>query len=66
MTIGTRSATSEDVDWLADLFTQSMRAAITAARGSWDVVCEDTQFRAQLQFADTRVIRVDGARYPVA
>ena len=60
MMIDTRPATSEDIDWLADLFTQSMRAAITAARGYWDVVREDTQFRAQLQITDTRVVRVDG------
>jgi N-acetylglutamate synthase-like GNAT family acetyltransferase len=60
MTINTRPATSEDINWLADLFAQSMRGAITAARDSWDVVREPTQFRAQLQIANTRVIRVDG------
>jgi N-acetylglutamate synthase-like GNAT family acetyltransferase len=60
MTIDTRPATSEDINWLADLFIQSMRPAITAARGSWDGGHEDTQFRAQLQIANTRVIRVDG------
>ena len=31
-----------------------------AARGSWDFEREDAQFRAQLQIADTRVIRVEG------
>ena len=37
-----------------------MREAITAARGSWDFEREDAQFRAQLQIANTRVIRVEG------
>ena len=60
MMIDTRPASNEDVDWLADVFIRSMREAITAARGSWDFEREDAQFRAQLQIADTRVIRVGG------
>ena len=60
MKIDTRAASNDDVGWLADLFTQSMQETITATRGSWDVVREDAQFRAQLQIADTRVIRVEG------
>jgi ribosomal-protein-alanine N-acetyltransferase len=60
MKVDTRPANGEDVDWLADVFTRSMREAITAARGSWDFEREDAQFRAQLQIADTRVIRVEG------
>jgi N-acetylglutamate synthase-like GNAT family acetyltransferase len=60
MKVDTRPASGEDVDWLADVFTRSMREAITAARGSWDFEREDAQFRAQLQIANTRVIRVEG------
>jgi hypothetical protein len=60
MKVDTRPANGEDVDWLADVFTRSMREAITAARGSWDFEREDAQFRAQLQIADTRVIRMEG------
>jgi N-acetylglutamate synthase-like GNAT family acetyltransferase len=61
MKVATRPASSEDVDWLADVFLRSMREAIMLARGSWDLEREDAQFRAQLQLADTRVIRVDGS-----
>ena len=60
MTIDTRSANSEDVDWLADVFICSMRDVITATRGSWDFEREDAQFRAQLRITDTRVIQVEG------
>lgn len=60
MKVDTRPASSEDVDWLADVFICSMREAITAARGSWDFAREDAQFRAQLQIAETRVLRVEG------
>ena len=56
MKIDTRPATSQDVDWLANLFIQSMRDAITATRGFWDRAREDAQFRAQLQITDARVI----------
>jgi ribosomal protein S18 acetylase RimI-like enzyme len=58
--IDTRPTASEDVDWLADVFLRSMREAITITRGSWDFERENAQFRAQLQIADTRVIRVEG------
>lgn len=60
MKIDTRPATSQDVDWLANLFIQSMRDAITATRGFWDRAREDAQFRAQLQITDARVIWADG------
>jgi N-acetylglutamate synthase-like GNAT family acetyltransferase len=60
MKVDTRPASSEDVDWLADVFIRSMRDAITAARGSWDFAREDAQFRAQLQIAETWVLRVEG------
>jgi ribosomal protein S18 acetylase RimI-like enzyme len=60
MKVDTRPASSDDVDWLADVFIRSMRDAITTARGSWDFAREDAQFRAQLQIAETRVLRVEG------
>jgi hypothetical protein len=59
MKIDTRPASSQDVDWLADVFLRSMREAITIARGSWDFERDDAQFRSQLQIADTRVIRAE-------
>lgn len=59
MKIDTRPARSEDLNWLADVFPRSLREAITVTRGSWDFEHESAQFRAQLQIADTRVIRVE-------
>ena len=59
MKVDIRPAKREEVDWLADLFTRSMRDAIAATRGSWDIAREDAQFRRQLQLPDTRVIRVE-------
>jgi ribosomal protein S18 acetylase RimI-like enzyme len=60
MQIRTRSATSDDADWLADAFIRAMRDAIAAERGSCDVEREAAQFHAQLRIADTRVIQVEG------
>lgn len=58
--IDTRPAQNEDVDWLSDLFLLAMRESITASRGEWRPDREDAQFRAQLQIADTHVIRHEG------
>jgi ribosomal protein S18 acetylase RimI-like enzyme len=55
----TREALAADVDFLADLFLRAMRPYITAARGSWDQIREDKQFREQLRLGSTRILRDD-------
>jgi ribosomal protein S18 acetylase RimI-like enzyme len=55
----TRDATTADIDFLTDVFLRAMRPYITAARGSWDQVKEERQFREQLQLDPTRII-LDG------
>jgi ribosomal protein S18 acetylase RimI-like enzyme len=57
----TRDALPADIDFLAEVFLRAMRPYITAARGSWDQVREDRQFRDQLQLGATRVIMHDHA-----
>jgi len=57
--VKTRPAYSQDLNFLAEVFLTSMRDAITAARGYWDVGKEDAQFRQQLDFSATHVIQVD-------
>jgi ribosomal protein S18 acetylase RimI-like enzyme len=52
----TRDAVAADMDFLADTFLRAMRPYITAARGSWDQVREDSQFRDQLRLGSTRII----------
>ena len=52
----TRNATAADIDFLANTFLRAMRPYITAARGSWDQVKEDRQFREQLHLSSTRII----------
>ena len=49
----TRDATAADIDFLANAFLRAMRPYITAARGSWDQVKEDRQFRAASSKLDT-------------
>ena len=55
----TRDATATDIDFLTDVFLRAMLPYITAARGSWDQVKEERQFREQLQLHSTRII-LDG------
>ena len=57
----TRDAGAPDIDFLCDLFLRAMRPYITAARGSWDQVREDRQFRDQLRLGATRIIMHDDA-----
>ena len=57
--VKTRPAHSQDLNFLAEVFLTSMRDAITAARGYWDVGKEDAQFRQQLDLSATHVIQVD-------
>ena len=57
--VKTRPAHPQDVDFLAEVFLTSMREAITAARGHWDVGKEDAQFRQQLDLNGTHVIQVE-------
>ena len=56
----TRDATAADIDFLANTFLRAMRPYITAARGSWDQVKEDRQFREQLHLSSTRIILDEG------
>ena len=56
----TRDATAADIDFLANAFLRAMRPYITAARGSWDQVKEDRQFREQLHLSSTRIILDEG------
>ena len=60
--VKTRYAVAADTDFLADVFLRAMRPYITAARGSWDQVKEDRQFREQLQLGSTRIIQDNRAR----
>jgi ribosomal protein S18 acetylase RimI-like enzyme len=55
----TRAAVAADTGFLVGLFLSSMRPYITSARGSWDQVKEDRQFRGQLQLGSARII-LDG------
>jgi len=57
--VKTRAARPQDVEFLAGVFLTSMRDAITAARGYWDVGKEDAQFRQQLDLGATRIIQVE-------
>src|SRR5438128_361886 len=57
--VTTMPAYSQDLNFLAEVFLTSMRDAITADRGYWDVGKEDAQFRQQLDFSATHVIQVD-------
>jgi ribosomal protein S18 acetylase RimI-like enzyme len=60
--LSTRQAVVEDSVFLEDVFLQTMRMHITAARGFWDEAKERSQFREQLQFQHTRIIERNGAR----
>jgi ribosomal protein S18 acetylase RimI-like enzyme len=51
-----REAMAPDVDFLADVFLRAMRPYITAARGSWNQVREDRQFRQQLRLRSIRIL----------
>jgi ribosomal protein S18 acetylase RimI-like enzyme len=58
--LSTRQATDEDIVFLEDVFLQTMRLHITAARGFWDEVKERSQFREQLQLQRARIIEHKG------
>jgi ribosomal protein S18 acetylase RimI-like enzyme len=51
-----REAAAADVDFLADVFLRAMCPYIIAARGSWDQVREDRQFREQFRLGSTRIL----------
>jgi hypothetical protein len=53
MKIDTRPASSEDVDWLADLFTQSMREA-SLLRVAFGMLCAKTLSAARSFRSRTR------------
>ena len=60
-TIRTRPACTNDVGWLTDVFSCSLREAITATRGTWDEARERAQFGEQLDVASTRIVQLHGA-----
>jgi ribosomal protein S18 acetylase RimI-like enzyme len=54
--LATRKATDDDIAFLTDVFLRAMRIHISAARGYWNEVKEEAQFREQLQLHNTRII----------
>lgn len=61
MTLTRRPARADEVAFLASLFLSSMRDAITAARGHWDLAKERAQFLEQLELEGTAVIELAGS-----
>jgi ribosomal protein S18 acetylase RimI-like enzyme len=54
--VKTRDASDADIDLLSDIFSRAMGPYIAAARGGWDPVKEEDQFRRQLRLDSTRII----------
>jgi len=60
MTLALRSATVDDIPFLTQVFLESLRESITAARGEWDRNREIAQFQRQLDLTATNLIVCDG------
>jgi len=55
-----RQAVTEDIPFLTHVFLSAMCCHITAARGHWDEVKEQSQFLEQLQLQNTQIVECGG------